>query len=226
MRIQFILFFLVSYFTTYSQLEYVGYYAGTSMDVVNYSSKFSEDLNANGELRFSQRIGAELTFYHNDRFSKQVGLVINHSSQILEQYFQKKDNSQFLLRDEGYTNIGIPLSMMARTNLAPKCVTFLKFTLTPFFNLNRKHSYVEAELEKSLNEFRFNYSSLDFDVTFGTFWYLKKIKSKFSLEPFVTLFQHVNEEKAIDFYVRNIVNSHSKVLSRFGFRIAWLFDLY
>ena len=220
-----------------AQLEKMGLYAGTSLIVHNYRSNKNGAINGNGFFSQRYRVGVMTSFYGDERFSYETGILTDyhHIKNNKTQNLNFDDGVNFSLENHNYVNLGIPLSITIRTNVTPSCVTYFKFSMINLFTINNNQSVTNNRLTDELSYLPhkmvstnndIQYYSTDFDFGFGTFWYIKKIRAKFCLEPRVTFFQYRGAMNANHLPDRKIMHAHSKLLSSLGFEIMFYKDLY
>jgi len=220
-----------------AQLEKAGAFVGTALVVHNYDKLNTNQHIGQGFFALRHRIGGMASFYGDELFSFESGLLFDYHEipNERDQPFENGDKSYFSLLEHKYVNVGVPLSITMRTNSTRNCVTYFKLSLVNLFTVHEKQtvsinqfstdpSHISEPLSSAEN--KFNYYSTDIDFGFGTFWYLKKIGAKFCLEPKVTLFQYRNSMRASHIPNRDLVIAHNKLLSSLGFELTLYKDLY
>jgi len=237
MKFLYTLLFMALSFSIHAQLEKVGVYGGVSFSVQNYGVYENGEGKRNGFFAPSYRLGIMTSFYGDNRFSYETGIVMDMTSIPNQRNlrFKYDDGLVLKLEDHSVTNIGIPLSATMRTNVTQNCVTYFKFSMINFFNIREEQRFLYEQIPENSDfissenrsiSANINYYSTDLEFGFGTFWYLKKWNAKFCIEPKVTVFQYQNSRHFNTLPERKIIDNNFKILARLGIELTLYVDMF
>ena len=218
-------------------LERVGVYGGTSITIQKYNVEKVGRGRDSGVLALSNRVGGFLSYYGDRRFSYETGLFVDmvdipHDGRF---HFKYDDGLSFDLQRHEYTNIGIPIAAVMRTNVTRSCVTYFKFALNNIFTVQDRQTLLYTGSSEqspglagteSIDSGGFRYFGSDVDFGFGTFWYLKKFGARLCLEPKITVLQYRNNMRVNSSPDKRILNSQFNVFSRMGFEVSLYKNLF
>lgn len=200
----------------------------------------SKVMNIHGNNQFfsiGYRLGGMASYRLPGRFSFETGgffdfhkMPENESLSIA-----LKDDTHYSLDSKREINVGIPLGIMMRTNITRGCVTYLKVSVNPIFNIHQTQltSSVQSEdlpleTNNAIQSSRsgVQYYSTDLDFGFGTFWHINSAGLQLCVEPKFTMIQHRASITSIQPSEIKLVPSRLLIMSRMGFEVTIYKDLY